>query len=376
MKSGVIVLGGHIQGLNIVRIYGKIKIDVILIDKDSFNLAKHSKYCKDFYHRENFLELLLEFKDRDRYKNWLIIPTNDSQVKILSQNRDKLDSHFLVTTDKWEVVKNFYNKINTYKIAKRLSIPIPWTLFPADIEDLKREDIKYPCIIKPAVMHTFYSKFKKKVFVCSNFDELISNYKEALKVIPKSEIIIQEIISGDSTNQYSACFFYNRDRSYIHLIARRARQHPPDFGNATTFAETVNIDILRERGERILKEVGYFGLCEIEFKFDSKTKEYKLLEVNPRTWKWHSIANRAKTPFLKSIYEKMVNKKDLIVCEFREAYFKHLLLDTIMLILNRDYRKSYKKPPKDKVQYAVFDRDDMLPFFWELMYFPYNLIKR
>jgi predicted ATP-grasp superfamily ATP-dependent carboligase len=376
MKSGVIVLGGHIQGLNIVRIYGKMKIDVILIDKDSLNLAKHSKYCKEFYRSRDFLKTLLDFKSQNRYKRWLIIPTNDLQLKVLSQNRDILDSHFIVSTDRWEVVKNFYNKINTYKIAKRLSIPIPWTLFPLDIKDLKREDIKYPCIIKPAVMHTFYSKFKKKVFVCSNFDELISNYKEALKVIPKSEIIIQEIISGDSTNQYSACFFYNRSRSYIYLIARRTRQHPPDFGNATTFAETVNIDILKDLGEKILKEVGYFGLCEVEFKYDSKTKEYKLLEINPRTWKWHSIANRAKTPFLLSIYEKMVNGKDLIVDEFKRAYFKHILLDTIMLILNRDYRKSYIKPPKGLVQYAVFDRDDIFPFIWELIYFPYNVIKR
>ena len=376
MRSGVIVLGGHIQGLNIVRIYGKEGIDVILIDKERLNLAKHSKYCKRFYHREDFLELLLEFKNENRYKNWLIVPTNDSQVKTLSQNRDILDSHFLVTTDRWEVVKNFYNKINTYKIAKELNIPTPQTIFPKDIEELKNTQIKYPCIIKPAIMHTFYSKFKKKVFLCKDIDELIQNYKRAISAIPKSEIIIQEIIEGDSTNQYSACFYYNKDRSYISLVARRTRQHPPDFGNATTFAETINIPELKERAERILKRVKYHGLCEVEFKYDSKTKEYKLLEVNPRTWKWHSIAKKAKTPFLISIYKKMVNGEDLIVNEFREAYFKHLLLDTIMLLLNRDYRKNYKKPPKERVQYAVFDRDDIFPFFWELIYFPYNLIKR
>jgi predicted ATP-grasp superfamily ATP-dependent carboligase len=376
MKSGVIVLGGHIQGLNIVRIYGKIQIDVVLIDKDRLNLAKHSKYCKKFYHTENFLELLLEFKQKEKYKNWLIVPTNDFQVKILSQNRDILDEHFLVTTDRWEIISNFYNKINTYKLAKELNIPIPWTLFPKSIEDLKEDNIKYPCIIKPAIMHTFYSQFKKKVFVCKDREELIQNYKKAISVIPKSEIIIQEIIEGDSTNQYSACFYYNKNKSHISLVARRTRQHPPDFGNATTFAETVNIPILKDMAEKILKRVKYHGLCEVEFKYDKKTKEYKLLEINPRTWKWHSIANRANTPFLISIYKKMVYGEDLIIDGFKEAYFKHILLDTIMLIINKNYRKNYKKPPKDKIQYAVFDINDILPFFFELIYFPYNLIKR
>ncbi len=376
MKKGVILLGGHIQGLNIVRIYGKKGIPVILIDRDEFNLAKHSKYCKKFYKSSDFLQLFLDFELQDRYRGWFIIPTSDLQVKILSQNRERLNSHFIVSTDKWSVVEKCYNKIETYKIAKRLSIPIPWTLFPKDKEELSNSTIEYPCIIKPAVMHIFYSKFKKKVFVCRDRDELLANYSLATQVIPKSEIIVQEIIEGDSHNQYSACFYYNRDRSYIHIVARRKRQHPVDFGNATTFAQTVQIPELKDDAEKILKEIEYSGLCEVEFKYDAKDNRYKLLEINPRTWKWHSISQKAQTPFLISIYEKMVNSRDIIVDSYKESYFKHLLLDTIMLILNRKYRETSTTPTKDMTQYAVWDREDITPAIWELIYFPYNLIKR
>ena len=46
---GAIVLGGHVQGLGIVRILGRDNIPVIVIDNTKANLAKHSKYCHKFY---------------------------------------------------------------------------------------------------------------------------------------------------------------------------------------------------------------------------------------------------------------------------------------------------------------------------------------
>jgi len=378
MKKGVIVLGGHIQGLNIIRIYGRGGIPVILLDNNKLNLGKYSKYCNKFYKYENteILKMLLTFKSLNKYKGWLILPTNDLQVKILSQNREELKQYFTISTDEWSVVKKCYNKIETYSIAKSLSIPIPWTIFPKTKQELiDSNNIKYPCIIKPAIMHTFYKKFKKKVFVCNNKKELLDNYMLATEVIPNSEIIIQDIIPGNSSNQYSVGLFYTNGKTYNHIVVRRTRQHPVDFGNATTFAESVELKELKIKAEKILKEIKYNGLCEVEFKYDVRDEEYKLLEINPRTWKWHSISEKAEVPFLLSLYEKMINNKNLITDGYKKSYFKHILLDTIMILLNKEYRKS-KVMNKDKIQYAVWDRRDILPAIWEILYFPYNLMRR
>ncbi len=378
MKAGVIILGGHIQGLNIARIYGKAGIEAVVLDNDSFNLAKHSKFTKAFYRYEdnNFLALLEEFKKSNLYKNWLLIPTNDLQVKVLSQNREKLQEYFKVSTYKWEVVQKCYNKIQTYTIAKELNIPIAWSFFPKSKEEIEtKEDIPYPCIIKPAIMHTFYEKFKKKVFVCKSKDELLQNYDEALKVIPKDEIIIQDIIPGGSEYQYSVGAFFAKGELYNHIIAQRRRQHPIDFGNATTFAVSVKIDRLKELALKFLSAIKYEGLCEVEFKYDIRDNEYKLLEVNPRTWKWHSISQKAKVPFLLSLYSYIYDNKPLITKDFKKSCFKHILLDTIMLILHKEYRQT---PPctKEQTQFAVWDREDLAPALWELIYFPRNVIKR
>ncbi len=377
-KVGVIVLGGHIQGLNIIRVYGKNGIPTILLDSTRFNLGKHSKYCSKFYRykNENILDILLEFGKKGEYRGWLILPTNDFHVKILSQNRDELNRYFIVSSDRWSVVEKCYNKIETYKIAQLVSVPFPNTIFPKDINELiSNSNIKYPCIIKPAVMHTFYSKFKKKVFLCRDKNELISNYILAIDVIPKSEIMVQDIIPGSSYNEYSSYFFYREGRVFNYMAVRRKRQHPADFGNAATFIESVEIEELRLQSEKLLKAINYSGICEVEFKYDSRDKKYKLLEINPRTWKSHVIAEEAGVPFLMSFYNKMVHNRDLITTTYRESYSKHILLDTIMIILNREYRAD-RFYDKKKTKYYVWDRDDILPALFELIYFPINIFKR
>jgi len=378
MKTGVIVLGGHVQGLNIIRIYGQNGIPSILLDSNRFNLAKHSKYCTKFYkYKEGaMLDMLLEFGKKEKYKGWLILPTNDLQVKIVSQNRDKLNQYFIVSSPKWSVVEKCYNKIKTYKIAQSISVPSPLTFFPANEEELlSNKEIKYPCIIKPAVMHTFYNKFKKKVFVCNNQKELIENYQLAIKVIDASEIMVQDIIPGDSTNEYSGYFFYTEGKVFNYMAVRRKRQHPADFGNAATFIESVEIDEIRLQSEKLLKAIEYNGVCEVEYKYDYRDKKYKLLEINPRTWKSHAITQKAEVPFLMSLYEKMVNGRDLITTSYKESYTKHILLDTIMIILNKKYRAT-RFYDKTKTAYAVWNKKDIFPAIWELIYFPFNVLKR
>ena len=40
------------------------------------------------------------------------------------------------------------------------------------------------------------------------------------------------------------------------------------------------------------RAIDYYGLAELEYKFDERDSRYKLLDVNPRTWGYHSIGRR------------------------------------------------------------------------------------
>jgi len=376
-QPGIIILGGHVQGLGILRILGEKGIPGILIDNTRINIARHSKYCRTFYSvKDNNLLTFLSFLGRTKkYLGWLIFPTNDFQVELLSQNKTKLEQYFKVSTPAWEIVEPCYNKRLTYKLAQKLSVPIPKTWMPDSLADIKYYEIEYPCIVKPAVMFKFYKKSGRKVFMCKNQEELIQNYNKACKIISPKEIIIQEVIPGDSSKQYSACFLFHNQKSLLTLTVRRARQHPIDFGNATTYAETINLPELVRFGEILLEKINYEGLCEVEFKYDNRDKKYKFLEINPRTWKWHVIAKKANIPFLEGWYKINNGLNFLIEPKFKHTSFQHATTD-FPVLFNLLLHGRYNKTSKQNLQKAVWDNKDILPAFFEILYLPYFILNR
>jgi len=375
-QPGIIVLGGHIQALGIIRILGRRGIKSVIIDKTKKNISRHSKYCDLFIlcKDDELLSRLMSLGQEKKYQNWVLFPTNDFHVKVLSQNRNKLQKYFIVSTDCWKVIDAFYNKRNTYKIVDKIGVPFPKTWFPDSISDLATINVKFPCIIKPAVMHDFYKFTKQKVFICKDKNELFIKYNIALKIIPSTEIIVQEIIPGSSNNQFSACFLFINRKSYAYITACRMRQHPIDFGNATTYAETVDLPILKEYSEKILNEANYSGICEVEFKFDDRDNTYKFLEVNPRTWKWHTIANKTKTPFLWLFYNYLIGKTIEPVSDFSQASFFHFITDfptAFRLFFKGSMLWARLKRP---IENAVWTTDDIKPWIYEKIYL-FNLIK-
>ncbi len=376
-NNGVIIIGGHVQGLGIARILGKLGNKIIVMDSTPHNIARRSKYCNKFIEINNdtLLEELILIGKSGLYKNYIIFPTNDLYVFILSKNKELLSQYFILAADDWEVVEKTYNKRLTYNIAKKIGVPIANTWMPNNIQEIDSLNPDFPCIIKPAVMHSFYSKLKKKVFLCKDKTELIENYKRAISVIPANEVIVQSVIKSDSSGLYSVCFLHNKDKEIQYFVGRRARQHPPDFGNATTLAQIVDNEVLVEMGKRLLTEIGYTGVCEVEFMMDTSDNLFKFLEINPRTWKWHSIAELANINMLENYTKLLMRQPVLVNGNTKKASFRHLVTD-IPTLLEYKLLKLYKKYPKYPVQYAVWDINDIKPFVFELINLPLNILKR
>ncbi|MCH8569467.1 MAG: ATP-grasp domain-containing protein [Balneolales bacterium] len=374
-----IVLGGHVQGLGLIRALGKMGYHVTLFDTTPRNIARHSKYCSGFKEIPNkdIIPFLLSDEAVGNHKSSIIFPTNDEQVEYLSRNLNILKENYLPATDSWDIIETCFNKIKTYGKAMDLDIALPDSYFPQDIEEVRKlaDKVPYPCIIKPAVMFRFYNSFKKKVFVCKDKESLIANYQKALEIIPANEIIVQDIIPGGSENQYSVGCLFDRDKPIVSIAARRLRQHPIDFGNATTYAETVRIPQLTETAYKLLDKINYRGICEVEFKKDTRDGTFKFLEINPRTWKWHAIAEMAKTPFIESYVQILKGEKTEEVNSWEQAAWSHYITD-LPTNINLRMKGLYQKPEVKRRSQAVFSTEDVMPAVYELLYLPYLILSR
>jgi D-aspartate ligase len=285
-----------------------------------------------------------------------------------------------VPTPNWETVKWAWNKKNTYDLARKLDISCPQTFSPQNEDEIETLGSQLPLAIKPAVKENFFYATGAKAWRAQTMDELRQIYRKAARYISPEEILLQQIIPGDGSHQVSYCAFFCNGQAQGSLVARRARQHPREFGRAATYVESIELPIIEEVSQRFLKAIDYYGLVEFEFKHDPRDGEYKLLDVNARSWGFHSLGSAAGVDFSYMLYADQIGEP-ILPCRAKPGIgWLRLLTDVptaISGILNShislgDYLASLRKTRVE----SVFCRKDPLPSIAEIVLLPYLIAKK
>ena len=385
-QVGAVVIGGHFQGLGILRSLARQHIPTYLIDR-GLCIGRFSRYtgrftkCPDVEQENLFFTFLMDLARKENLEGWIIYPNDDETVCLLAKHKEQLEEYYRVTTPSWDVVKFAYDKKLTYELAEKCGIAIPTTFYPRNVEELEQLEIEFPVIIKPAIKEPFYSRTGRKAIRVDNRGELMDEYANAAMVVDSSEIImIQELIPGGTEYLFSVGSLCKNGELLAKVVARRPRQHPMDFGHATTYAETVNIPELEECARKLLAAMDYHGLSEVEFMKDSRDGQYKLIEVNARPWGWHTLAIGAGVDLPYLSYLDMLGEEVKQNGFAKDAKWIRLVTDipTVIteLVKGRMKLADYLNSLKGKREFAVLSVTDPIPFLMELLMLPYLWKKR
>jgi D-aspartate ligase len=382
---GAVILGGDYQGLGIARSLGRHGIPVCIID-DEFSIGRFSRYSThaikvpNLRDEECTIETLLEVGRNLKLDGWVLYPTRDETVAAIARNRERLSEQFRVPTPELPVVQWAWDKRNTYRLAADLGIPAPRTWYPLNEDELTEIDAEFPLVIKPAIKEHFVYATKAKAWSAANRIELSERFRQADALVESGEVMIQEMIPGNGAQQFSYCAFFKDGRALGSMVAQRHRQHPHDFGRASTFTETVDIPLLEEYSLRFLKAIDYYGLVELEYKLDPRNGQYKLLDVNARTWGYHTLGQQAGVDFPYMLFADQVGEE---VGTYRaKPGIRWIRLATdiptgiVEILSGRQHWSSYLHTLYDNHIEAVMSREDPLPGLMELVLLPYLFVKR
>ena len=310
---GAVVIGGDYQGLGIVRSLGRRGVPICIIDNE-ISIARFSRYTKqairvtELRDEQQTVQTVVAIGRQLKLDGWVLYPTRDETVAAFSRHRDSLSCSFRVPTADWNTVQWAWDKRNTYKLAAELGIPIPRTWFLQTLEDLERVDAVFPLIIKPAIKEHFIYATKAKAWRANNRDELITLLKEAISFVPISELMLQEYIPGGSGQQYGYSALFKEGRAVGSMMTHNLRSHPLQLGRSSTFVESVDLPVIEERAQQFLRAINYYGLVEVEFRLDPRDGEYKLLDVNARTWGYHSLGATAGVDFPSMLFDDQMGR--------------------------------------------------------------------
>jgi len=384
-RPGAVVVGGDYQGLGIVRSLGRRGVPICVID-DELSISRFSRYTTYSVHENELrderatVDALLAAGRRLGLEGWVLYPTRDETVAAISRHRDELREVFRVPTPSWEAIRPAWDKRETHELGARLSIPVPRTWYPRDSSELSEIDCEPPFAVKPAIKEHFIYATKAKAWRADSIPELRALFDRAAAIVGPGEVMVQELIPGDGKQQFAYCAFYRDGRPVASMVARRRRQHPPEFGRASTYVETIDLPLLEELSRRFLDALGYYGLAELEFKLDPRDGTYKLLDVNPRTWGYHTIGTRAGVDFPYLLYADQTGEA-VEECRAQPGVrWIRLLTDVptgVVEIAGRrlDWRAYLRTLGQFDVE-AVFSRNDPLPGLVELALVPYLAVKR
>jgi predicted ATP-grasp superfamily ATP-dependent carboligase len=169
-------------------------------------------------------------------------------------------------------------------------------------------DAAPPFAIKPGIKEHFVYATKSKAWRADTRGELEDLFLKASSVVPSEELMVQELIPGGGAQQYAYCAFFKNGAAVGGMTARRLRQHPPLFGRASTYVETVDVPELESLSTRFLEAINYYGLAELEYKLDPRDGQYKLLDFNARTWGYHSLGAGAGVDFPYLLFKDQVGQ--------------------------------------------------------------------
>jgi D-aspartate ligase len=382
---GALVVGGEHPGLGVARSLGRRGIPVCVVD-DQQSISRFSRYVKNFVRVDDLrderkaVDAVLDVGRRLNLRNWVLYPTRDETVAAFSRYRAELAEFFRVTTPDWNSTQWAWNKKQTYELAEQLGIPCPQTFNVRGPDELDALEQYLPLAIKPAVKENFFYATGAKAWRVETMEELRTMYAQAAAQIRAEEILLQQIIPGDGRYQVSYCAFFRDGKPHGTLLARRSRQHPREFGRSATYVETIDLPEIEELSERFLRAIDYYGLAEVEFKQDPRDGKYKLLDVNARTWGFHSLGFPAGVdfPYLLFADQMGLPPEDCrgtagmgwlrwitdVPTAFTDLLGGHLSFGT--------YWKSLRQTRIE----SVFSKEDPLPSVMEIALLPYLIVRK
>lgn len=377
----MLVIGGDFQSVGVMRALDEADIPCFLLQTEPgvARYSRHATRCQrkfDLLTHPDSVGFLLGLADAQQLSGWVIACVNDETVEFLARNHDRLSRSYVLPVPDWEVTRDFYEKDRAYALAQSVGVPIPTMYRCESLDDLVEQDPTYPLVLKPSFKKNYYDKTNEKAVLVKDQGELVAQYKAMNHLIPTSQMVVQEFLGGGTKNLYSFAAVFDGQDVVAGVSALRLRQHPMDFGHATTYAEVRDMPILEEQATKFLRALGgYRGVAEVEFMYDDRSGQYKFIEMNGRFWGWHTLTCAAGLNYPESFYRTLLKIETQRRSPNLNAKWMRILTDTPTVLREvlkgrmsiLDYARSLRGPKS----YAIWSWRDPMPFLVELIMAPY-----
>ncbi len=366
-----LVLGGGVNALSIVRSLGRAGVKVAAAAVDPTPL--HSRYCALPFalagaSRTQQLEQLLLVRPREEFNGAVLLACDDESVAFVARHKERLQRHYLTEINPPQQQLAMLDKLTTLQLAVEADVPVPRFYPVVSLQDLEAAAgaIDYPAILKPRDSWQFNQLFGCKYLPTASREQCLQLGRMLLQ--RSVAFILCEMISGPDDRAGSLYAYLDASGELLLRFTKNCVRRLPVNSGMGTLQVTERLPEVEALGMRFFRHIDYVGFGNVEFKYDDRDGQLKLMECNPRFTAPQEQLLRSGIDAAMLVYRHLTRQPVEKALDFREGVgFWSPLWDLRAFF---DARRRY---PQNFASYLrslrniewvfpVFDRDDLQPW--------------
>jgi D-aspartate ligase len=293
-------------GVNLVRALGLAGIPVIVASPDEHEPAFASRYCRGrcvlppLSRMDAAVDAIVMIGEHLAMLHGRRIPLfygSDDFLKLIYAHRERLERHFLALLNTPRVAEALLTKDGFQAFAHGAGLPVPAALSWDGSGAATVASFPGPVIVKPSNKEGWSdSQLRKRAFGRAKalvFPTGAEAAADPVLALFRGQLTCQQYVSGDDCANWSFHAFADGKGHVIQgFTGRKIRTFPPDNGESA-YIELADSEDLRTLGTRLAACIPLRGIFKMDFKKDSRTGRWYLLEVNARfnLWQYLGAAN-------------------------------------------------------------------------------------
>lgn len=285
-----VVVGGTLNALGVVRSLARARVPVLLVETTRKCPAAWSRHCT--YVRVSSLEgeALIEALVRlasDLGCEPVLLLTTDESVLAVSAFRHRIEPLYHIDLPAAAMVQALANKTEFQALAEREGFSIPRGRALLGKADLDRiGDLEPPLVLKPADKTLVLAGVVDRAVRAETIGQARAAAAHMLTRAPS--LIVQEWVDGPDTDIFFTLFSCSRASEPAAIFpGRKLVCSPPAVGStAVCVAAPEAAEDLCRQTRHFVERVGYRGIGSLEFKRDSRTGRFLIIEPTVGRTDW------------------------------------------------------------------------------------------
>ncbi|WP_370086075.1 ATP-grasp domain-containing protein [Streptacidiphilus sp. MAP12-16] len=284
----------HHGTVGAIRSLGRCGIPVYAITEDRVTPAALSRFLR---HRfvwpttgaestdrliDGLLRITEEVTAREG-RSPIALPTDDEAAILLAEQAGALDGRLRMPALAPGLARELSGKQSLHKLCIEHQVPSPRSRLPVSLDELDSaaKELTFPLVAKNA---DSYHRLSRPAVGSTTLlpdrtalDELTREWGSSMP-----RVLLQEAIPSATSEDWICHLYCSADRTRdLVCTGVKVRSWPPR-GGVTAHAYSVANARLAELSARFCRTVGFRGICDLDWRYDRRDGEYKLLDFNPR----------------------------------------------------------------------------------------------